>query len=92
MSEDAETAETDNVARFRLYRRGVRRRLVKVREFGRDIPRMWWLDHTPTLPRWPDRLPGKLRYRLSPTRGTVRGYSDAHLSNFTIFRRPTRSG
>ena len=68
--------------------KGIRRRLIPVRQFGRDIPRMWSLHHTATLPRWPDRLPAsKLRYRLRPTRGTVGGYSDAHYSNFTVFRR-----
>jgi hypothetical protein len=60
---------------------------VCVRRFGFDILRMWSLNYSPTLPRWPDRLPGKLRYRLWPTRGKVRGYSAAHLFNFTIYKR-----
>jgi hypothetical protein len=67
---------------------GIRRQLIPVREFGREIPRAWSLHHSPTRPRWPDRLPAsKLRYRLRPTRGEVKGYSGVHYSNFTIFRR-----
>jgi hypothetical protein len=86
MSED-DDLKSDRIGRGRFT--GVRRQLVPVREFGRDLPRAWSLHHTPTLPRWPDRLPAaKLRYRLQPMRGTVRGYSDAHSVNFTIFKRP----
>jgi hypothetical protein len=85
-----EDLRSDRIGRLpSMWRfRGVRRQLVPVREFGRDLPRAWSLHHCPTLPRWPDRLPGKLRYRLKPTRGTVRSYSDTHLGNFTIFKRP----
>jgi hypothetical protein len=87
-----EEAESSH-ARQRLYRcgaRGIRRRLVKVREFGRETPRVWALYHSATLPRWPDRLPGKLRYRLWPKRGKVRGHSNAYFFNFTIYKRSKR--
>jgi hypothetical protein len=88
MNEDEEVEQVR--ARFRLHRcgaMGVRCRLVKVREFGLETPRVWALYHDATLPRWPDRLPGRLRYRLWPKRGKVGHYSDAHLFNFTIYKR-----
>jgi hypothetical protein len=89
MSED-EDLKSDRIGGERsIWRfRGIRRRLVLVRQFGREMPRMWPLHDTRTLPRWLDRLPAiKLRYRLRPMRGKVCGYSVVHYGDFMIFRR-----
>ena len=87
---DDEDAESDRLSPGEVRIRWIDRRrsvAVAVRRFGFDIPRMWSLNYSPTLPRWPDRLPGKLRYRLWPKRGKVGDHSDAHLFNFTIDKR-----
>jgi hypothetical protein len=87
---DDEDAESVRLSPGEVRMRWIDRRrpvAVAVRRFGFDIPRMWSLNYTPTLLRWPDRLPGKLRQRLWHKRGKLGNYSDAHLFNFTIYKR-----